>query len=133
MLVALAVFALCLLPFIPKVGEPFLKMKAVGCESVFCHDFEGRLCSLRERALIQGPQWVQGGSKGSVIFRVEERVFFQDLSLKATVSGKFFIKEVYKIKNGSKTLYRLALELSYRGAQDNKQGQKFSGYIALEQ
>jgi hypothetical protein len=126
----MALLALCLLPFIPRSSEKFLKAKLKASYSLYAEDFESKVCQMRQRAFLEGSLWIKQ-EVNEIIFKEAGSIFFEDLSLASNFKSKLIFLKIYEQKEGLKKLYRFKFEATYQN-KDLKSKQSFTNYITLE-
>jgi hypothetical protein len=130
-LVALALLAMCVFPFIPKQSQKILRLKEKAAPGLYIDHFENHLCDLREKALCEGEEWIKDKKVGSCIQKTEESLYFEEIKLRSDAIHKLYLYSVYDSKNRSKKLYRLKLESLYKGKSSSKK-QTLVAYLTLE-
>jgi len=130
-LIALAILALCVFPFIPKNSQKYQAVKDQASYIYFEKAFQNKLCELRQIAHLEGQMWLQNRQKGDVLFKSKDDFFFEELGLRAKGTSRLVLQEIYEKKTDSKHLYRLKLEMVFQGKTSKKRF-PFYGYITLE-
>ena len=129
-LIAITLLTLCLLPFIPKSNSIFLNFKKNAAFICLEEHFEEKVCQIRQRAYVEGLNWIKNQKMGKVL-SFSEPFWIEDLSLKGNVTCILFLERIVESKNPGKNIYRLKFTADYAIAQIKKH-EKFWFYLTLE-
>lgn len=99
---------------------------------LFADHFETKVCSLRERAFVEKEAWIEKCQKNAQIDSWDEKIFFDDVKLAASVKGRVKLKSLYDSKKEGKKIYRLQIQASYSLKGSSKK-LPFVFYISIEE
>lgn len=131
-LIAIAILSLCLMPFLPQQSLKLQRQKQQMAYCLFADHFETKVCSLRERAFVEKEAWIEKCQKNAQIDSWDEKIFFDDVKLAASVKGRVKLKSLYDSKKEGKKIYRLQIQASYSLKGSSKK-LPFVFYISIEE
>jgi len=111
-LVAMAILALCLFPFLPSSSKTLLKEKKRVLPILLNTDFEEKICQIREELALKEKGWLEGFKEGQTLFSRLEPVQIDDFALKGQRRVQLRIKKIYG-EGGGSLVYRLELKVRY--------------------